>query len=37
MFVFLDDEYRPFLKSYEKSRTDYINAVIIPVSITCIQ
>ena len=27
------DSYRPFLMSHEKSRNDYINAVIIPVSL----
>ena len=32
-FLFVDDKYRPFLMSYEKSRNDYINAVIIPVSL----
>jgi len=30
---YLDDSYRPFLMSYERSRNSYINAVIIPVSL----
>jgi hypothetical protein len=29
VFVFLDEDCRPFLMSFENSRNDYINAVII--------
>lgn len=29
----LDDEYRPYLMSFDKNRNDYINAVMVPVSI----
>jgi len=32
--LFVDGSYRPFLMSYERSRNDYINAVIIPVSLS---
>ena len=32
-YLYLDDSYRPFLMSYERSRNTYINAVIIPVSL----
>ena len=30
------DKHRPYLSSYTAGRTDYINAVILPVSFTCI-
>lgn len=29
----LDDDYRPYLMSFGKNRNEYINAVMIPVSI----
>ena len=32
-YLYLDDSYRPFLMSYGRSRNNYINAVIIPVSL----
>ena len=32
-YLYLDDSYRPFLMSYERSRNTYTNAVIIPVSL----